>query len=185
MTRTTLAGLIAGVALVAACGSDPEPVAEPASEPAPTTTEAEFTEPDADPPAEAEPDATDAAVEAETTEAEETYPSRIVSLSPTATEMLYAIGAGDQVIAVDDFSNYPAETADKMPGISGYDPNVEAILALEPDLIVTEGSNPDLIEQIERVGIAHWAGPAAVGLDDVYAQIEQLGAATGHLDTAV
>ena len=184
MTRTTLAGLLAGLALVAACGSDPEPVAEPATEPAPTTTEAEFTEPDADPPA--EPEAIDdAAVEAEPTEAEETYPSRIVSLSPTATEMLYAIGAGDQVIAVDDFSNYPAETADKMPGISGYDPNVEAILALEPDLIVTEGSNPDLIEQIERVGIAHWAGPAAVGLDDVYAQIEQLGAATGHLDTAV
>ena len=185
MTRMTLAGLLAGLALVAACGSDPEPVAEPASEPAPTTTEAEFTEPDADPPAEAEPEATEEAVEAEPAEAEETYPSRIVSLSPTATEMLYAIGAGDQVIAVDDFSNYPADTADKMPGISGYDPNVEAILALEPDLIVTEGSNPDLIEQIERVGIAHWAGPAAVGLDDVYAQIEQLGAATGHLDTAV
>ena len=184
MTRKTLAGLIAGLTFVAACGSDPEPVAEPATEPAPTTTEAEFSEPEADPPAEAEPKGTEEAVEPEA-EPEETYPSRIVSLSPTATEMLYAIGAGDQVIAVDDFSNYPAETADKMPGISGYDPNVEAILALEPDLIVTEGSNPDLIEQIERVGIAHWAGPAAVGLDDVYAQIEQLGAATGHLDTAV
>ena len=116
MTRTTLAGLLAGLALVAACGSDPEPVAEPASEPAPTTTEAEFSEPDADPPAEAEPEATEEAVEAEP---EETYPSRIVSLSPTATEMLYAIGAGDQVMAVDDFSNYPADTADKMPGISG------------------------------------------------------------------
>ena len=186
MTRKTLAGLIAGLTLVAACGSDPEPVAEPATEPAPTTTEAEFSEPEADPPAKAEPEATEDAVEPEAEpEPEETNPSRIVSLSPTATEMLYAIGAGDQVIAVDDFSNYPAETADKMPGISGYDPNVEAILALEPDLIVTEGSNPDLIEQIERVGIAHWAGPAAVGLDDVYAQIEQLGAATGHLDTAV
>ena len=186
MTRKTLAGLIAGLTLVAACGSDPEPVAEPATEPAPTTTEAEVSEPEADPPAEAEPEATEEAVEPEAEpEPEETYPSRIVSLSPTATEMLYAIGAGDQVIAVDDFSNYPAETADKMPGISGYDPNVEAILALEPDLIVTEGSNPDLIEQIERVGIAHWAGPAAVGLDDVYAQIEQLGAATGNLDTAV
>ncbi|MEK9838135.1 MAG: ABC transporter substrate-binding protein [Ilumatobacter sp.] len=188
MTRKTLAGLIAGLTLVAACASDPEPVAEPATEPAPTTTEAEFSEPEADPPAQAEAEATEEAVEAESeaeAEPEETYPSRIVSLSPTATEMLYAIGAGDQVIAVDDFSNYPAETADKMPGISGYDPNVEAILALEPDLIVTEGSNSDLIEQIERVGIAHWAGPAAVGLDDVYAQIEQLGAATGHLDTAV
>jgi len=193
MTRKTLAGLIAGLTFVAACGSDPEPVAEPATEPAPTTTEAEFSEPEADPPAEAEAEP-DPPAEAEPEEAvepeaepepEETYPSRIVSLSPTATEMLYAIGAGDQVIAVDDFSNFPAETADKMPGISGYTPNIEAILALEPDLIVTDGSNPDLIEQIERVGIAHWAGTAAVGLDDIYAQIEQLGAATGHLDTAV
>ena len=46
-------------------------------------------------------------------------PSAIISLSPTATEMLYAIGAGDQVLAVDDFSNYPPEAADKMQGISG------------------------------------------------------------------
>ena len=111
-------------------------------------------------------------------------PSRIVSLSPTATEMLYAIGAGDQVLAVDDDSNYPPETADKMPGLNGFEPNVEAIAGLEPDLVATDGTNPDLLSQFDTLGIAHWEGPAAVTFDDIYTQIEQLGAVTGHVAEA-
>src|SRR6266542_4733728 len=59
-------------------------------------------------------------------------PRRIVSLSPTATEMLFAIGAGSQVIAVDDQSNYPAEALQKPHDLSGYQPNVEAIAKLKP-----------------------------------------------------
>ena len=113
-----------------------------------------------------------------------TVPSRIISLSPTATEMLYAIGAGDQVLAVDDFSNYPEEAAAKMQGLSGFEPNVEAIAGLEPDLVVTDGTNADLLSQFDTLGIAHWEGPAAVTFDDIYAQIEQLGAATGHVAEA-
>ena len=116
--------------------------------------------------------------------AESELPMAIISLSPTATEMLYAIGAGDQVLAVDDFSNYPAEAAEKMQGLSGFDPNVEAIAALEPDLIVTDGTNPDLIAQFDDLGIAHWEGPAAANFDDIYAQLEQLGAATGNVGDA-
>ena len=111
-------------------------------------------------------------------------PSKIISLSPTATEMLFAIGAGDQVLAVDDFSNYPAEAAAKMTELSGFEPNVEAIAGLEPDLVVTDGTNPDLLEQLDTLGIAHWEGPAAVTFDDIYTQIEQLGAATGHVAEA-
>ncbi len=111
-------------------------------------------------------------------------PTAIVSLSPTATEMLYAIGAGDQVIAVDDFSNHPAEAAEKMAGISGFEPNVEAIAGLEPDLVVTDGTNPDFLAQLDDLGIARWEGPAAATFDDVYSQIEQLGAATGHVGEA-
>ena len=57
----------------------------------------------------------------------ETQPMRIVSLSPTATEMLYAIGAGTQVVAVDDYSNYPAEAAALGTMLSGFEPNVEAM----------------------------------------------------------
>jgi iron complex transport system substrate-binding protein len=111
-------------------------------------------------------------------------PTRIVSLSPTHTEMLFAVGAGDQVVAVDDFSNYPAEAAEKMTDLSGFAPNVEAIASYEPDLVVTDGTNPDLLDQLDSLGIARWEGPAAVTFDDVYRQIEQLGAATGNADGA-
>ncbi len=165
MRSRTLAGVLAGVALIAAaCGDDAadQDVADP---PAETTT----------------PDAAASATTAPSDEPEEPAGlSAIVSLSPTATEMLYAIGAGDQVLAVDDFSNYPPEAADKMQGLSGFQPNVEAIAGLEPDLVVTDGTNSDLLEQLDTLGIAHWEGPAAISFADVYAQIEQLGAATGH-----
>jgi iron complex transport system substrate-binding protein len=127
------------------------------------------------------PPTTDAAV---TTEAAPPYPQAIISLSPTATEMLYAIGAGDQVLAVDDFSNYPEEAVAKMQGLSGFEPNVESIAGLDPDLVLTDGTNPDLLGQLDTLGIAHWEGPAAVSFGDVYSQIEQLGAATGHVAEA-
>ncbi len=107
-------------------------------------------------------------------------PEAIISLSPTATEMLFAIGAGDQVIAVDPFSNYPEEAAEKMTELSAFEPNVEAIAGYEPDLVITDGTNVDLLDQFDALGIAHWEGPAAVTLDDTYAQIEQLGEVTGH-----
>ncbi|MFM2079061.1 MAG: hypothetical protein RJA49_2951 [Actinomycetota bacterium] len=106
----------------------------------------------------------------------------IVSISPTATEMLFAIGAGDQVIAVDDQSNYPAEALQKPHDLSGFEPNVEAIAALKPDLVVT--SDDKVKDQLEKLGITVWIGPAAATFDDVYSQIEQLGAATGHVGDA-
>jgi iron complex transport system substrate-binding protein len=173
MTRKTSAAIIAGLSLLlTACGSDDGDSA--------TTTDEMTAAPD---------EMVTTTVAAATTdppvEPESAAPAAIVSLSPTATEMLYAVGAGDQVIAVDDFSNYPSDTADKQPGISGYDPNVEAILALGADLIVTDGTNPDLIDAIERAGVAHWAGPAAVTIDDTVAQILEIGEATGHAEEAL
>jgi iron complex transport system substrate-binding protein len=111
-------------------------------------------------------------------------PEAIISLSPTATEMLFAIGAGEQVIAVDEFSNYPEEAAEKMTQLSAFEPNVEAIAGYEPDLVITDGTNVDLLDQFDSLGIAHWEGPAAVTLDDTYEQIEQLGSVTGHATEA-
>ncbi|MDW3214028.1 MAG: ABC transporter substrate-binding protein [Ilumatobacteraceae bacterium] len=192
MKIKTLAG-IAGLALVlAACGDDGtagsdgsavESV-EQSDGAAPTTTEPETpatTEPDTTAPATTEPTTT----EPTTTEPDESStPQAIISLSPTATEMLYAIGAGDQVLAVDDFSNFPAEAAEKMSGLSGFEPNVEAIAGLEPDLVVTDGTNPALLDQLDTLEIPRWEGPAASSFDDVYTQIEQLGAATGHVAEA-
>jgi iron complex transport system substrate-binding protein len=93
---------------------------------------------------------------------------------------LYAIGAGAQVLAVDDLSDYPPPATEKMQGLSALEPNIETISGLEPDLVITDGTNAALLEQLESLGIAHWEGPAATSFDDVYEQIEQLEAVTGR-----
>ena len=108
-------------------------------------------------------------------------PKAIISLSPTHTEILFAIGAGDQIIAIDDQSNYPAEALAKPHDLSGFEPNVEAIAALKPDLVVIGNDFKGLAAQLEPLGITTWVSPAPTTFDEVYAQIEQLGAVTGHV----
>jgi len=115
----------------------------------------------------------------------EAQPQRIVSLSPTATEMLYAIGAGSQVVAVDEYSNYPAEAAALGTKLSGFDPNIEAIAGFDPDLVIITYDPGNLVEQLSILSIPVFMAPAATTFESVYQQIEQLGALTGHLDTAV
>lgn len=105
-------------------------------------------------------------------------PERIVSISPTATEMLFAIGAGDQVEAVDDQSNFPAEAP--ITDLSGFEPNVEAIASYEPDLVVYATEPGDLGSALEGLGIPALWQDAAATLDDVYEQLNQLGTATGN-----
>lgn len=109
-------------------------------------------------------------------------PDSIVSLSPTATEMLYAIGAGDQVVAVDDQSDFPAGVP--VTALSGYSPNVEAVLGYEPDLVVAMDDVGDLVSGLAAAGVPTLLLPAATTLDEAYTQIEQLGAATGHIGDA-
>jgi iron complex transport system substrate-binding protein len=105
-------------------------------------------------------------------------PVRIVSLSPTATESLFAIGAGDQVVAVDDQSNYPAEAP--VTKLSGYTPNLEAIAGYEPDLVIAAFDPGELVRGLRRLEIPVLLQDAAVNLDEAYAQIEALGAVTGN-----
>lgn len=105
-------------------------------------------------------------------------PQRVVSLSPTATEMLFAIGAGAQVVAVDDQSNYPPEAP--RTELSGFKPNVEAIAGHDPDLVVISDASGELKAALEKLEIEVVAAPAATTLDDSYRQIELLGDATGH-----
>jgi iron complex transport system substrate-binding protein len=112
----------------------------------------------------------------------EARPERIVSLSSTATEMLFAVGAGDQVVAVDEFSDYPAEAP--TTDLSGFEPNVEAVVAFEPDLVVVSDDLNEIVAALTAVQVPVIHHPAAVTLDDTYAQIEQLGAATGNLAEA-
>lgn len=109
-------------------------------------------------------------------------PSRIVSLSPSATEMLFAIGAGPQVIAVDSYSNFPPEAP--KTDLSAYEPNVEAIAKYQPDLVVTDGTNTELNSQLNQLGIPVFSGKAPKNLEQLYQQIEALGAATGNIAAA-
>jgi len=108
-------------------------------------------------------------------------PRAIISLSPSATEILFAIGAGKQVIAVDDQSNYPANAPRSK--LSGYTPNLEAIAAMHPDLVVDANDNSGgvvLSTGLGKLGITTLNQPAADKLSDTYSQITALGAATGH-----
>jgi iron complex transport system substrate-binding protein len=109
-------------------------------------------------------------------------PARIVSMSPTATEMLFAIGAGQQVAAVDSNSNYPKGAP--RTELSAYEPNLEAIAGYKPDLVVYSDDPGDLAAGLGKLAIPALQQPAAKTLDDTYAQLDQLGRATGHLTEA-
>jgi iron complex transport system substrate-binding protein len=105
-------------------------------------------------------------------------PSRIVSLSPTATETLFAVGAGSQVVAVDDQSDYP-KTAPRTT-LSGFTPNVEAIAEYRPDLVVISYDTKGLADALRRLGITVVHHDGAKTLKGAYQQIRQLGLVTGH-----
>ncbi len=109
-------------------------------------------------------------------------PRRIVSLSPSATEMLFAIGAGSQVVAVDEQSNYPASAPTTK--LSGFTPNIEAIAGFTPDLVVAAEDAGGLVHGVGALGLPILIEPAAKTLDDTFAQIKQLGTATGHSSEA-
>lgn len=110
------------------------------------------------------------------------FPKRIVSLSPSATESLFAIGAGEQVIAVDDQSDYP-KSAPKTT-LSGFTPNVEAIAGYKPDLVVVAYDPNNLVTTLRGLGIRVLVQDAAKTLNEAYAEILQLGTVTGHAKRA-
>jgi iron complex transport system substrate-binding protein len=105
-------------------------------------------------------------------------PSRIVSLSPTATETLFAIGAGSQLVAVDDQSDYPK--AAPRTSLSGYTPNVEAIAGYRPDLVVIAYDTKGLSAALRRLGITVLHHDGAKTMAGAYQQIRQLGRVTGN-----
>ena len=110
-------------------------------------------------------------------------PHRIISLSPTATESLFAIGAGKQVVAVDDQSDYPKRAP--RTTLSGVTPNVEAIAAYHPDLVVVQYDSGGVVQALGKLNIRVLVQPSAKNLKAAYAQIAQLGALTGHKQGAV
>jgi iron complex transport system substrate-binding protein len=114
----------------------------------------------------------------------ERRPEAIVSLSPTATEMLFAIGAGPQVVAVDDQSDHPEEAP--TTDLSGFTPNLEAILSYQPDLVVLSFDPADspITEGLATTGVPALVLDGAASIAEVYEQIHVLGEATGNLDEA-
>jgi cobalamin transport system substrate-binding protein len=105
-------------------------------------------------------------------------PTRIVSLSATATESLFAIGAGKQVVAVDDQSDYPKQAPHTT--LSGFTPNVEAIVGYKPDLVIAAYDPAGIAATLRGLGIRVLVQDAAKTIEGAYAQIRQLGAVTGH-----
>lgn len=155
---------------VSACSSDEEPTA--------TTTSADEAAVSS-----ADPEASDFPVTVESDAGTFTLdeaPQKIVSLSPSATEILFAIGAGGQVVAADAFSTYPEEAP--TTDLSGFDPNVEAITGYDPDLVVISNDANDLVASLTELDIPVLINPAPADIESGYAGMAELGVATGRVD---
>lgn len=202
-TRRRLVAILAaaalGVTALAACSSsatdgDPTGSSTTSGDPAPsggsddTTGDADAPADDADEPAgtdteaPAEPSYPVTVTAANGDVTLEAQPERIVSLSPTTTEYLYAIGAGDQVIAVDINANFP----DGLPDVTfdNFQLSVEALSELDPDLVITSYIADEQLGQLDSLGIPTVVHPTVADMDEAYEQLQQLGELTGHVDAA-
>lgn len=110
--------------------------------------------------------------------------TRVISLSSSFTEMIYAIDGEDVLFAVDTYSDFPAEAAAKEPRLDAYSPNIEAIAGYEPDAVLISYDPGSLKQQLCALGIAVWEGSDDVSLDEIYAQIIQIGRITGRTGEA-
>lgn len=191
--------IVAGLLLLAvltACGSDSDDaVPETTIESSSATTAPATSSPDTTAPATSSPDTTAAPT---TTEADSSFPVTvvgdageltieqrpvaIVSLSPSLTEMVYAMGAGDQVVAVDGSSDFPDGTP--VTELSGFRPNVEAIGELRPDLVLLARDRDDIVATLDEVGIPALVLGSAGDVAAVAEQIRVLGQATGNAPAA-
>jgi iron complex transport system substrate-binding protein len=110
-------------------------------------------------------------------------PTRIVSLIPAVTEMLFTIGAGPQVVAVSSFDEYPPQVK-TLPRVGALlDPDLERILSLRPDLVIVYESQTDFRRQLERAGVPMYVYKHA-GLADVLETMHSVGARVGRKDEA-
>jgi iron complex transport system substrate-binding protein len=111
-------------------------------------------------------------------------PARIISLTPSTTEILYGVGAFDRVVAVSDYCSYP-EGVDKLPRVGGWNnPNMEQIASLRPDLVVFSDAQAQFVkDKVEAAGIRTLAVPSQT-LEDAYKSIELVGRAAGEEEAA-
>lgn len=108
-------------------------------------------------------------------------PKRIIAMLPSHTETLIAIGAGGKLVAIDVYSNYPKAITDKLPKVgSGFQPDLEAIVALKPDLVLAdESSGSRLTEKLAAAGLTVYGGTAQT-YNEVFEKIAVLGKLTNH-----
>ena len=111
-----------------------------------------------------------------------TAPKAVVSLAPSLTEMLFAIGAGNQVKAVDDQSTYPPQAP--RTKLSGFQPSAEAVAGYSPDLVLVSSDANGLVSALTRLKVPVLVLPAPATLEGAYAQELTLGRATGHAEQA-
>lgn len=117
----------------------------------------------------------------------EKKPEKIISLIPSNTEILYALGAGDEVVGVSENDNYPEDVKDKEQ-VAGLELNIEKIISLKPDLVLAHGSAGDMwesgLKQLEDSGITVLVVHNAESFDEVYNTIDFIAKATGHTEEA-
>jgi ABC-type Fe3+-hydroxamate transport system substrate-binding protein len=110
-------------------------------------------------------------------------PKKIVVLSPADTEILFAIGAGPQVVAVDDQSNYPSGVPTQK-NLSSYKPNAEAVARYDPDLVVLSNDDGGIVTALKKLSVPTLVLAAPTSVDASYAEYTALGQATGHVTEA-
>ncbi len=175
MFRKLLLPFLALTLLLSACATPATPTVLPTIEPTVAPTEAPTAEPTA------EPIVLTDGLGREVTLAAPAQ--RIVSLAPSNTEIVFALGAGAQLVGRDEYSDYPAEAA-SVPSIGSLYPkvNAEAIVALQPDLVLAAGiTNPDDVKALADLGLTVYSTST---LDDVYGDILGVGKLTGHMAEA-
>lgn len=113
-------------------------------------------------------------------------PKRIVAMLPSHTETLFAIGAGQKLVGIDEYSNYPKAETDKIQKVgSGFEPNLEAIVGLKPDLVLAdESTSSKLVEKLQKAGLTVYGGTAQT-YNEVFEKIAVLGKITNRETQAV
>ncbi len=113
-------------------------------------------------------------------------PKRVVSMLPSHTETLFALGVGDKLVGIDEYSTYPKSGTDKIPKVgNGFQPNLEAIVALRPDLVLAdESTSSKLVEKLEQAGLTVYGGTAQT-FNEVFSKIGTLGKMVGRENQAI
>ncbi|BAU26751.1 iron complex transport system substrate-binding protein [Aneurinibacillus soli] len=112
----------------------------------------------------------------------EKKPTRIVSIIPSTTEIAFAVGAGNEIVGVSNYDNYPAEAA-KKEKVGDLKVNKEKVVALNPDLVLADSSSGDAVTALRKSGLTVLVTEAK-NIDEVYKSIGLIGEATGHTGEA-